>query len=128
MKIHLCFFLLFSILFTSTGFSQKDSYQIIKEDNVSNIADYSSAMDNANFDSYRYVNKRRKIFFDSGVEIELLSVYELQSLKLPVNASNARIYNDKSHTNPIFKLGNNGHVLVEIKNQETKTNLQNEDY
>ena len=127
MKIHLCFFLLLSILFSSTGISQKDTYYIIKENNVSNIADYSLAMDNANFDSYRYINKRRNIFFDTGVEIELLSVYELQTLKLPVISSKARIYNEKTHTNPIFKLGNNGHIIVEIKNQETKTNLQNED-
>jgi len=112
-----------SILFSSTGISQKDTYYIINENGVPNIADYSSAMDNANFDSYRYITKRRKIFFKTGVEIELLSVYEMQSLKLPVNASKARIYNDKTHTNPIFKLGNNGHILMEIQNQKTKTNL-----
>ncbi len=105
-------------LISSHLFSQKNTYRIVKENNVSNISAYRTAMDKANFDAYRYINKRRKITFDTGVEIELLSVYELQKLNIPVDASKGRIFNSKTATNPTYKLGANGYILVpmEVKN------------
>jgi len=96
-------------------FSQSNTYAIVQTNGVTNISDYSAAMDVANFDVYRYINQRRKITFDTGVEIELLSVYELQTLNIPVDASKGRIYNANMETNPIYSLGENGYILVEME-------------
>ena len=109
-----------SLLIMPEVFSQKNTYEIIKDNSVSNISEYKTAMDKANFDTYRYIQKRRKITFDTGVEIELLSVYELQALEIPVDASRGRIYNAKAETNPIYRLGNNGYISAEIKTTTPK--------
>lgn len=110
----------FLIFFYTYSYTQKNTYQIINQNNVTNISDYNTAMDSAKFDSYRYIKKRRKLVFASGVEIELLSVHELQKLNIPVNSSKGRIYNEKVHTNPIFRLGPNGYILAEINNSPIK--------
>ena len=101
-------------------FSQSNTYEITQVNNVANISEYSAAMDEANFDAYRYINRRRIITFDTGVEIELLSVYELQALNIPVNASKGRIYNERTETSPIYRLGLNRRILVEIENAKIK--------
>ncbi|MBL1279550.1 MAG: hypothetical protein COA33_004730 [Fluviicola sp.] len=105
----------FGLFIINPLFSQSNTYAIVQTNNVTNISDYSAAMDAANFDAYRFINKRRKIFFDTGVEIELLSVYELQTLNIPVDASKGRIYNVKLDTKPIYRLGENGYILAEIE-------------
>lgn len=107
------------LLIISPVFSQSNTYTVVNTNDVTNIIDYKTAMDNANFDSYRYINKRRIITFDTGVEIELLSVYELQDLNIQVDASKGRIYNEKMKTNPIYRLGENGYILAEIETRNT---------
>ena len=101
-------------------FSQSNTYMVNQANNVINISDYETAMDAANFDAYRYINRRRLITFDTGVEIELLSVYELQALNIPVNASKGRIYNARTETTPTYRLGLNSRILVEIENVKIK--------
>jgi len=113
-------FLASSFIITPKLYSQKNTYKIIEKNNVLNISEYRTAMDKANFDTYRYIQKRRKISFDTGVVIELLSVYELQALNIPVDASKGRIYNKNGETNPIYRLGNNGYILAEIKTKNGK--------
>ncbi|PCJ26198.1 MAG: hypothetical protein COA97_06540 [Flavobacteriales bacterium] len=110
---------IFAFLIMPELFSQKSTYEIVQNNNVSNLSEYNIAMDKANFDSYRYINKRRKITFNTGVEIELLSVYELQKLNIPVDASKGRIYNKKNETTPIYRLGKNGYILAEIETKNT---------
>ena len=99
-------------------FSQSNTYTVTQVNNVENITDYKTAMDKANFDSYRYINKRRKISFDTGVELELLSVTELQKLNIPVDASRGHVYKKKLEINPVFRLGKNGHILAEIDTEK----------
>ena len=114
MKIHLCFFLLVSILFTSTGFSQKDSYLIINKNKTTNISEYKDALDNANFNRIRYKSKRRQITFLNGPTIELLSAQELISKGVLIDlseATNDGKYIDDSNT---WKLAPNGHIIHTI--------------
>jgi hypothetical protein len=114
MKIHLCFFLLFSILFTSTGFSQKASYRIINRNKTTNISEYKDALDNANFNRIRYKSKRRQITFLNGPTIELLSAQELISKGVLIDLSEAindGNYIDDSNT---WKLAPNGHIIHTI--------------
>ena len=114
MKIHLCFFLLLSILFSSTGFSQKDSYLIINKNKTTNISEYKDALDNANFNRIRYKSKRRQITFLNGPTIELLSAQELISKGVLIDlseATNDGKYIDDSNT---WKLAPNGHIFHTI--------------
>ena len=114
MKIHLCFFLLLSILFSSTGFSQKDSYLIINKNKTTNISEYKDALDNANFNRIRYKSKRRQITFLNGPTIELLSAQELISKGVLIDlseATNDGKYIDDSNT---WKLAPNGHIIHTI--------------
>tara|TARA_B110000091_G_C13767780_1_gene455209 strand:+ start:129 stop:380 length:252 start_codon:yes stop_codon:yes gene_type:complete len=76
-------------------------------------------MDKADFDSYRYINKTRKITFKSGVVIELLSVNELKEKNIYFDASKASIYNSKTETNHIYHIGNKVQILARV---ETKLN------
>jgi len=107
--------LFIGLIFSPTIYAQKGTYKIVKTNNVDNVSEYAFAMDKANFDAYRYINRRRKITFDTGVEIELLSVYELQKLNIPVDASKGRIYNNKIESSPIYRLSKNGYILAEVK-------------
>lgn len=109
-----------SMLMIGNIFAQSRTYTVLNENKVSNIADYQAAMDKANFDSYRYINNRRKITFDTGVEIELLSASELQVLNIPVDISKASNYDKNTETNPIYRLGSNGYILAEIQSMEKK--------
>lgn len=109
-----------SMLMIGNMYSQSNTYTIINENKVSNISDYQIAMDKANFDSYRYIDTRRLITFDTGVEIELLSASELQVLKIPVDVSKANIYNKDTETSPVYRLGNNGYILAKIQSTEKK--------
>tara|TARA_B100000809_G_scaffold260154_1_gene306550 strand:+ start:4602 stop:4994 length:393 start_codon:yes stop_codon:yes gene_type:complete len=106
-------------ILTSAGFSQKNTYEVATKNNVANISDYTDAMDKADFDSYRYINKTRKITFKSGVVIELLSANELKEKNISFDASKASIYNSKTETNHIYHIGNKGHILAGV---ETKFN------
>lgn len=107
-------------LITPQLFSQKNTYEVVKNNKVLNLSEYEVAMDKANFDNYRYIKKRRKITFDTGVEIELLSVQELQALNIGVDASKGKIYNPNTETNPVYKLGKNGYILAEIRIKNKK--------
>lgn len=107
-------------LITPQLFSQKNTYEIVKTNKVSNLSEYKVAMNKANFDAYRYISVRRKITFDTGVEIELLSVTELQKLNITVDTSKGNIYNPKTETNPIYRLGKNGYILAEISTNNKK--------
>jgi len=113
-------FVTFLFLSFVSVYGQEDTYKIVKTNNVLNIDDYKFAMDKANFDSYRYLNTRRKLTFNTGVEIELLSVQELQGLQLSVDASKASVFDSQTETHPIYKLGNNGYILIEIQKTQKK--------
>ena len=96
------------------------TYRILNLPNLPDLSSYDNAMEEANFDSYRYINARRKLTFDSGIVIELLSIYELQKLNISVDESKAKIYNSEQETNPIYSLSSNGHILARYKSENQK--------
>lgn len=110
----------------NTAFSQKNTFRVVKKNNVQNISDYVNAMNKANFDAYRYLKKRRNISFKSGVIIELLSAQELKEKNIAFDYSKAKTYNAKNEVNHTFYLGNNGHIMAGVatkfngKNYESK--------
>lgn len=56
---------------------KKAHYVIVSTGDVSDISFYTKVLDNSNFESYRLIEGRRTIRFDSGFTIELLSGKEL---------------------------------------------------
>ncbi len=74
------------LLLASVAFGQQEStYVITKNANVNNINSYTVALDGANLDQYRLLDKRRVLTFVSGVEVELLSANELTAKGITVN-------------------------------------------
>ena len=96
-----------------SGYAQKGTYSIVQKSDVKNIKEYEKAMDDANFDSYRFIDKRRKLVFESGVVIELLSVNELKEKNIAVDESKAILNLPKDYKEPIFKLTDNGHIVAQ---------------
>ena len=91
------------------------TFNIINNGEVSDIQPYIIAMSNANFDTYRLVDSRRIIKFDTGVEVELFSANEL-SAKFPEKMS--KIILTKKDIEgiepPTYKLSPTGHIIVVI--------------
>jgi hypothetical protein len=70
---------IFSLLltFSAVSFGQKSHYTIINNGNVSDISNYTEALDNAFLDKYRLKDSRRVLKFTTGVEVQLHSAQEL---------------------------------------------------
>ncbi|TXB63442.1 hypothetical protein FRY74_12740 [Vicingus serpentipes] len=104
---------IFLFLITLGVYSQENTYKIIKTNKVQNLADYSSAMNKASFDQYRFFDKRRVINFESGVQIELFSANELKKNGVKVEDS-ISIKGDlpKDYIEPVFRINENGHVIM----------------
>ena len=111
------FFLSVTLCCGTIVFSQPNTYIIVNDGNVTNLEDYKTALDNANFDSYRYINKNRTITFDSGVVVELLSVRTLQERGVPANENAASAYDpNKKPIACIWKLSPNGTIVQTFEN------------
>ena len=104
-----------SLVFSSIlGYAQTDTYVISNNAGATNISDYETVMDVANFDSYRFIDKRRILTFDSGVIIELLSVNEIKQLNLECDETKALSEElPVGYTNPTLRLTSTGHIIIE---------------
>ncbi len=97
-------------------FGQSGSYEVVESNNVTNIEEYESAMDKADFDAYRYVAKRRVLQFDSGVVIELLSVEELEANGVTVDRSKAKVFDpNMKESSYVWKLAPNGYIIQQFE-------------
>lgn len=99
------------VCFTLSSFAQTGTYSILSEGNAADISAYKNALNAANFDSYRFVSKRRKITFLSGVEVELASATELEEQAIPVDISKALSDETKIVDEGIWKLTESGHII-----------------
>jgi hypothetical protein len=57
---------------------EKLSYQIVSHEGVSDLEPYRFALNNTDLDAWRLHESPRTIFFDSGVEVILLSAQQLE--------------------------------------------------
>jgi hypothetical protein len=114
-------FLLIAITVMSTlAFTVAKSWIILNPATVQNIADYESALDKADLDKYRYVDKRNTLTFDNGLQVELLSANELNAAGLPVNMNKVRTVEPEFDTHPVFSLGAGG-IILEV---QTRTKVK----
>ena len=106
----LSFFVSF-LLIASFSYSQENTYEVIENGTVNDLSVYTEAMNSSNFDSFRYLGKRRSLTFQKGVIIELFSVKELEEKGIDVDRSRAMDDSYVIKYNPIFELKPNGYII-----------------
>ena len=96
------------------SYSQENTYKIIDQGTAQDIAVYTSAMNAANFDRFRYKTTGRVLNFTEGVQIELLSVEEVLSKGLTVNHSGStKPKNLQNYQGPTYRVSKTGHIISE---------------
>lgn len=102
----------FISFFSFSGFTQENTYQIINGTEFDNIQEYKQALNNADMDAYRFIHERRRIIFESGVIVELLSVDELKSANIPVKEERAKLASEAIEFHTTWRLVQGKIVLV----------------
>jgi hypothetical protein len=99
-----------------------ETFRIINLPNLPDLSLYQNAMEEANFDSYRFIDKRRNLTFESGVVIELFSVNEVQALGIVIDETKATsIELPQGYTPPTYKITPDGKIVaVHILNPRKK--------
>ena len=128
--------LLSSIIFTASAdiYSQStivessatqvttETYRILNLPNLPDLSSYDNAMKEASFDSYRFIDKRRNLVFESGVVIELFSVNEVKALGIVIDETKATSNElPQGYTPPTYKITTDGKIVaVHILNPRKK--------
>ena len=116
-KIFVVVFLITSSALFSNSLAQPNTFEIVLNGNITDVTQYITAMNNADFSNYFYQNTRRKIVFESGVVIELLSVRELEAKGIQIQQQKFLYYNpNDTSVAPIYKLTEEG-VILELHNK-----------
>ena len=99
-----------------------ETFRIINLPNLPDLSLYENAMEEANFDSYRFIDKRRNLTFESGVVIELFSVNEVQALGIVIDETKATSDElPQGYTPPTYKITPDGKIVaVHILNPRKK--------
>jgi len=99
-----------------------ETFRIINLPNLPDLSLYQNAMEEANFDSYRFIDKRRNLTFESGVVIELFSVNEVQALGIVIDETKATSSElPQGYTPPTYKITPDGKIVaVHILNPRKK--------
>ena len=79
-------------------------------------------MQEANFDSYRFIDKRRNLVFESGVVVELFSVNEVKALGIAIDETKATSTElPQGYTPPTYQITPDGKIVaVHILNPRKK--------
>lgn len=94
-----------------------DFFKIVNVGNDYSESDITTAMMKANWCGYHYVNDNRKLTFDDGSVIELISAGKLQkTYRFDMNC--AQIVSDKKtkdqHEKIIYSIHSSGGILMDI--------------
>ncbi len=90
-----------------------ETFRIINLPNLPDLSLYENAMEEANFDSYRFLDKRRNLTFESGVVIELFSVNEVKALGIVIDETKATSSKlPKGYIPPTYKITNAGEIVA----------------
>jgi hypothetical protein len=108
--------LIFTLVFISAlshSYGQKsdNSFVITEDAQVTDIALYEKALNNADMDRYRYLDSRRVIKFQKGVVIELFSANEMIEKGMTVQIEKIRKAPIEKNTEPNFVLKPSGYII-----------------
>lgn len=112
----------FLALIPSLAFAQQGTYEITETALVNNVADYERALDNSNFDVYRFQTKRRTLKFRKGLVVELLSVAEVKALGLAIDGSKSLPDDVTLKYDPTFVLNSKGQIIAESYSATKRSN------
>jgi hypothetical protein len=94
------------------------SFEIISNGTAENPSAYVTAIQHADFESYRLLGERVRLSFDNGLTFELLSVYELAGAGFTLSTSDYRSENPPGYTAPVFHLAPNGMIAAEYEHKQ----------
>jgi hypothetical protein len=107
-------------LLSGSAFSQEknnSTFQVVSTSKVTNTESYIKAMEMANFNCYHLKKTRRKLTFDTGVEIELFSIAEISAKGLKFDASCAVDENKLEKKAPVYHLSESG-IIMEMHDDD----------
>ena len=112
-------YLFLSFLFYFQFFSAQNisvSNEIEKKYNIISGTDlvdefFITSFESANWDTYRYEDKRRVLIFENGITIELLSAKELINLGIPFDQNKTIPKGIQSNSKSKFTINENGHII-----------------
>lgn len=111
-------FVLIIAFFCGTGLAcsqekNNSTFSVISQSKITDVQPYIKAMEAANFSCYHLKKNRRKITFDTGLEIELFSVTEMLSKGLKFDSS-CPVDEDKlEKKSPVYHLSETG-IIMEL--------------
>ena len=115
------------------GFSQsltektekKAHYVIVSTGDVADISFYTKVLDNSNFESYRLIEGRKTIRFDSGFTIELLSGKELfEKYGKRINYDVIQKWGDSGEYPHILSITPEGYIIQQREVQPAKMQVK----
>lgn len=113
MKLYFHFvFLILIFPFHQSVSAQDTATFIIVGNENADIDRYIEALNNADMSNFRLQDKRVRITFTSGVEIELLSAKELAGKGMKIEVAGFLKEFDPRYQLPQFSLAGNGHILA----------------
>lgn len=96
------------------------TFSVINNGSVTDTQPYVNAVANADLESFRYRNTRCVITFDNGLQVELLSAFEMQQLGHNIAVGDYKIADDANWIAPVFHLNEDGTLSA----MYTKPNLK----
>tara|TARA_B110000196_G_C21044978_1_gene614367 strand:- start:565 stop:939 length:375 start_codon:yes stop_codon:yes gene_type:complete len=118
-KLLIIFLLFFSsVNLSNAQSSSKDdflkSYAVIE--GMDKIDDFFiNSFEKADWDRYRCLDKRRKLYFNENITVELLSANELKELGLSFNEGKIIRKGIDFDNKTIFVINSNGHIIEQKK-------------
>lgn len=113
----------FGILMNSV-YSQSNitnDYVIISNAGLTEITNYTNALDAANWEPYRLQNQRFQLAFENGFTIELKSAIELLNLGYPLNLTSYPLEKPNGYIPPTLELLSGDRIGMKINTVPAKS-------
>ena len=115
-KKYLFSLLILGCFISKNGISQisgtpKNTFNVIVKANTSESDLASKCVEKSDFSIYRLKSTRRKLTFESGVVIELLSAVEVKNLGYNIDPTFYAEDIDKKYVEPIYSITANGDLI-----------------
>lgn len=89
----------------------KNTFSVLVKANTTDADLASKCIEKSDFNNYRLRNTRRKLTFESGVVIELLSAVEVKSLGYNIDPTFYVENVNKNYVEPIYSITTNGDLI-----------------
>lgn len=98
-----------------------NDYVVVSNGGITEISNYTNALDAANWEPYRLQNERFQLSFDNGFSIELKSAIELLNLGYPLNLSNYPLAKPPGYIAPTLELLGGDRIGMRVNTLPGKT-------